>query len=132
MLRPVSGHDRVGENRLRLGKQQLRLLEAGTDMREQQLAHMGFLRQCRRHQSGAMQLLRRHRGKGVVESAFYAQEIHPLNIGQETLGVARVGAIGVAAHGVLATGFLLDKVAARWLPEVCISSSMAARTPAGA
>ena len=58
-----------------------------------------------------MQLLACHTVERVVEGALHAQQVHPLDIGEETLVVGGVGAIGIAADGVLAAGFLLDKIA---------------------
>ena len=78
-------------------------------MGQQQLSHVGFPCQRRRHESGAVQLLHRHRGKGSVEGALHTQQIHPFNIRQETLRVARIGTVGIAAHIILATGFLLNQ-----------------------
>ena len=50
-------------------------------------------------------------GKGVVEGAFEAEEVDPLDVGEDGLGVGGVGAIGVAAGGIFAARLFFDEVA---------------------
>ena len=50
-------------------------------------------------------------GKGVVEGAFEAEEVDPLDVGEDGLGVGGVGAVGVAAGRVGTTGLFFDEVA---------------------
>ena len=80
-------------------------------MGEEQLPCLGFEGQGGRLCRGAVQFLGCHAGKGIVEGALKAEQVHFVDEGQEALGVARVGAIGVATGGVGAAGHLFYQVA---------------------
>ena len=60
---------------------------------------------------GAVELFGGDGGEGVVEGAFEAEEVDPLYVGEDGLGVGGVGAVGVAAGRVGTTGLFFDEVA---------------------
>lgn len=47
----------------------------------------------------------------VVEGAFETEKVDTLDVREDGLGIGSVGTVGVAAGGVLASGFFFDEVA---------------------
>ncbi len=83
-------------------------------MGEEELLGVGLEGESCGLRGGAVELLGGDGGEGIVEGAFEAEEVDAFYIGEDGLGVGSVGAVGVTAGRILATGFFFDEVAVGW------------------
>lgn len=107
----VDGDEGVGEDGGGFGKEEFGFFVAGADVGEEELLGVGLEGEGGGLRGGAVELLGGDGGKGIVEGAFEAEEVHAFDIGEDGLGVGGVGAVGIAAGRFLATGLFFDEVA---------------------
>ena len=110
-LGTVGGDEGVGEDDGGFGKEGFGLFVAGADVGEEELLGVGLEGEGGGLRGGAVELLGGDGGKGIVEGTFEAEEVHVMDIGEDGLGVGGVGAVGIAAGRLLATGLFFDEVA---------------------